>query len=104
MINIITTVDRRETLESIGRVLLEKRLVSCLQIIGPIKSVYWWKGRLEEAEEWVGVLKTRTELYKDVEKAIKALHPYEVPEIEAVEADKVLPAYHKWVIDETTSE
>ena len=77
MINVITSVDGREALEKIGRRLLEKKLVACLQIIGPVRSVYWWKGRLEEAEEWIGVMKTRRELYGEVEEEIRALHPYE---------------------------
>ncbi len=101
MINVVTTVDTRETLERIGRLLLEKRLVACLQVIGPVRSVYWWKGRLEEAEEWIGIMKTRRELYVDVEKEIRALHPYEVPQIEAMEAVSVLPAYEGWLMEET---
>jgi uncharacterized protein involved in tolerance to divalent cations len=52
--SVITTVDKRETLEKMGRSLLERRLVACLQVIGPIKSTYWWEGRLEETEEWIG--------------------------------------------------
>ncbi|MGD0229240.1 MAG: divalent-cation tolerance protein CutA [Syntrophorhabdales bacterium] len=102
MINVITTVTGRETLEKIGRLLLEKRLVACCQIIGPITSTYWWKGHLEEAEEWIGIMKTRRELYGDVEREIRALHPYEVPQIEAVEASFVLPDYDCWVNDETS--
>ncbi len=103
MINVITTVDSRETLERMGRLLLEKRLVACLQIIGPVSSIYWWKGRLEEAEEWIGIMKTRRELYPDVEKEIRAHHPYEVPQIEAIEATSVLPAYERWLVEETSS-
>ena len=103
MINVITSVDGREALEKIGRRLLEKKLVACLQMIGPVRSVYWWKGRLEEAEEWIGVMKTRRELYGEVEKEIRALHPYETPQIEAIEAVSVLPAYEGWLIDETSS-
>lgn len=102
MINIITTTDSRETLEDMGRALLEKRLIACIQIVGPIKSMYWWKGRLQEAEEWMGIMKTRDELYGEVEKEIKSLHPYEVPEIEAVKADKTLDAYGRWVVEETS--
>jgi periplasmic divalent cation tolerance protein len=102
VINVLTTVDNRETLEIIGRRLLEKRLVACLQIVGPIKSIYWWKGVLEEAEEWIGVMKTTAELYDAAEKEIKELHPYEVPEIVAVETRNVYPAYRVWVKQETT--
>jgi periplasmic divalent cation tolerance protein len=103
IINVVTTVDKRETLERIGRALLERRLVACLQVIGPIRSTYWWNGRLDEAEEWIGVMKTRRDLYGEVEKAIQALHPYEVPEIMAVEAESALSLYQKWVFDETSS-
>ena len=50
----------------------------------------------------MAIMKTRDELYDEVEKRIKALHPYEVPEIAAMKADRVLDAYHKWVVDETS--
>ena len=99
MLNVITTLNNRETLEKIGRVLLEKKLVACIQIVGPVRSVYWWKGRIEEADEWMGVMKTRRELYAAVEAEIKALHPYEVPQIEAVEAANVSGAYGRWLAD-----
>lgn len=101
MINVITSVDDKAALERIGRLLLERKLVACLQIVGPVKSVYWWKGRLEETEEWIGVMKTRRELYEAVEREIRALHPYEVPQIEAVEILSVLPAYEAWLNGET---
>lgn len=102
MINIITTADNRETLERIGRSLLERRLVACIQVVGPVRSTYWWKGRIEDAEEWMGVMKTRDELYDEVEREIKALHPYEVPEIAAVRAERVLDAYGRWLVEETS--
>ncbi|MGA3172994.1 MAG: divalent-cation tolerance protein CutA [Syntrophorhabdales bacterium] len=102
MLNVITTVDSRETLEKIGRLLLEKRLVACLQIVGPITSIYRWKGRVEQAEEWLGIMKTRLELYPDVEREIRALHPYEVPQIEAVEAAGVFAPYEAWLAEETS--
>ena len=98
-------MDNRETLERIGRSLLERRLVACIQVIGPIRSTYWWKGSICEAEEWMGVMKTRDELYDQVEREIRALHPYEVPEIAAVRADKVLgPIRWKWIVGRVTSD
>jgi periplasmic divalent cation tolerance protein len=101
IVSIVTTVDSRETLEKIGRDLLERRLVACIQVVGPVRSSYWWKGRLEEAEEWLGIFKTRRDLSKIVERELEALHPYEVPEIAVMEIDRVLPSYEKWVIEET---
>jgi periplasmic divalent cation tolerance protein len=101
IVSVVTTVDKRETLEEMGRILMEKRLVACVQIVGPIKSMYWWKGSIEEAEEWIGIMKTRSERYDEVEKEVRALHPYDVPEIMALETRGILPVYEKWVLDET---
>jgi periplasmic divalent cation tolerance protein len=97
-------MDNRETIEKIGRRLLEKRLISCVQIMGPIKSIYRWKGRIEEKEEWLCVMKSRTSFYKVIEREIKRLHTYEVPEIMAIEIDSVLPEYLRWVMEETIIE
>ena len=101
IITITTTSDDREALEKIGRHLLTKRLIACIQIVGPIKSLYWWKGAMEEASEWLGIMKSKKSLYAQVEAEIRSLHAYEVPEIAAVELSNVLPAYDHWVRTET---
>ena len=101
IIVITTTAGNREVLEKMGRHLLAERLVACIQVVGPIKSLYWWRGNIEEADEWLGIMKSRKSLYTQVETAIRSLHPYEVPEIVAVELSGVLPAYDNWVRNET---
>jgi len=101
IITITTTSDDREALEKIGRHLLAKRLIACIQIVGPIKSLYWWKGAMEEVGEWLGIMKSRKSLYAEVEAEIRSLHAYEVPEITAVELSDVLPDYDRWVRTET---
>ena len=101
IIKIIITADSKETAEKIGRDLVERRLASCAQINGPIKSIYWWKGKIEEAEEWVCTLKSRKALYKTIEKEIRALHPYELPQIIAIDIPHALPEYVDWIRDET---
>jgi len=103
IIKTIITFDNKETAEKIGRGLVERKLAACAQISGPIKSIYWWKGKIEEAEEWVCTLKSRKDLYKTIEKEIRALHPYELPQIIATDIDGALPEYIQWVIDETTN-
>jgi len=100
-IQIITTTDRREEAENIAKRLVEKRLVSCAQILGPIKSIYWWKGNMEEAEEWMIFFKTKMELFKDVESSIKEIHSYEVPEIIAVPITGGSKDYFSWIEEET---
>ncbi len=101
IITITTTTDNREALEKVGRHLLTQRLIACIQIVGPIKSLYWWKGNIEEASEWLGIMKSRKSLFAQVEAEIRSLHAYEVPEIVAVELGDVLPAYDDWVRTET---
>jgi periplasmic divalent cation tolerance protein len=71
VISIVTTTDTRESLERMGKALLEKKLIACIQVVGPVQSMYWWKGVLETAEEWMGVMKTRDELYDEVEREIR---------------------------------
>jgi periplasmic divalent cation tolerance protein len=102
-LHITTTADKKEVAERIGKSLVEKRLASCAQIMGPIKSIYWWKGKVEEAEEWLCVIKSRGSLYEEVEREIRRLHTYELPEIVAIRIDGALPAYMQWILDETAS-
>ncbi len=104
IISITTTTDKRAVLEEIGRSLLAKRLVACIQIVGPVKSIYWWKDKVEEAEEWLGIMKTRKSLYARVEEEIRTLHTYELPEIVGFEASNLLPPYRAWVLKETRVE
>jgi periplasmic divalent cation tolerance protein len=101
-VQITTTGDNRETIEKIGRSLVEKRLASCVQVLGPIKSIYRWKGKIEETEEWLCLIKSRKSLYKDIETEILRLHPYELPEITVTTIDDGLQGYVQWIIEETT--
>jgi periplasmic divalent cation tolerance protein len=100
---ITTTAVERRVLEEIAEDLLADRLVACVQILGPLRSLYWWKGRVEEADEWMAVMKTRESLYTTVEEAITRLHPYEVPQIVAVKPAGLAPPYHRWVCEETAN-
>lgn len=94
---VTTTVERQEHAEEIARALLTKRLVACAQIHGPIASMYWWKDTLAEAVEFVLTVKTFAEHYPEVEKAIRAAHPYDVPEIVAESLVRVSPGYLAWM-------
>jgi periplasmic divalent cation tolerance protein len=104
-IEIHTAVDTREGAQQIARILVSERLAACAQILGPITSTYWWNGALEQAvEEWLCVIKSRQELYREVEQAILAVHPYETPEITAVDISAGSPGYLAWIAQETTKE
>jgi periplasmic divalent cation tolerance protein len=79
--------------------LLQKRLIACANFM-PIQSCYWWKGKKETPREIVTLLKTRTELWKAVEKEIKKIHPYDVPCIMKIEA-VANSEYEGWIKKET---
>lgn len=83
-IQVFTAVEKKEDAERIANALLEKRLAGCVQITGPVSSTYWWKDKLEKAQEWLCFIKTSRSLYGELEKTIKETHPYETPEIIAV--------------------
>jgi periplasmic divalent cation tolerance protein len=83
-INVFTTTGKREDAEKVAGILVQKRLAGCVQIIGPIQSIYWWKNRKEMAEEWLCIIKSERSLYEELEKTLKEIHPYETPEITAL--------------------
>lgn len=101
MIHVITTIDDKDRALTIADSLVGKRLAACVQIEGPLKSVYRWKGVVEQAEEWRLVIKTRASLYRDVETFILENHPYELPEIVAVPLLTGEKKYLKWTGDNT---
>jgi len=99
-VQIFTTTGKREDAEKVARALVQKRLAGCVQIIGPIQSTYWWKNRIETAKEWLCLIKSEKGLYKEVEKTIKEIHPYETPEITAVPIVAGSKEYLEWLHDE----
>ena len=84
VIQVITTTGTKEDARKIARALLEDRLAACVQVVGPITSSYWWEDEIEEAEEWLCLIKTTADLFERLEHAVRATHPYDVPEILAV--------------------
>lgn len=95
----ITTGDEDEA-RRIGRTLVEERLVACVNIL-PIKSIYRWKGKIEEEGEAAMFLKTRAELAERVIERVKELHSYEVPCIVSLPIEKGNPDYLKWIEEST---
>jgi periplasmic divalent cation tolerance protein len=73
-IQVVTAIEKREEAEKIADFLVEKRLAACVQIVGPIVSTYWWKGNIERAKEWLCIIKSKKDLYEELEKSIKEIH------------------------------
>ena len=87
--------------EGMATRLVEGALAACVQVGTSIRSVYRWRGELERADERLLLIKTTKERYPELETAIRATHPYEVPEIVALEVADANAGYVTWVMEET---
>lgn len=99
-IQVITTVDQKEVAKKLALVLTKNRLAACVQIVGPITSTYQWKDNLEEAEEWLCLIKSKRNLFEKLEGKIKEVHPYKVPEIIALPIISGSEDYLEWLQNE----
>lgn len=94
---ITTTFENRADGEKMAATLLERRLVACAQISGPVSSHYWWQGEIVSSPEYLLVLKSDESLYQELEQVIRESHPYETPEIIATVITHVSEEYHQWL-------
>ncbi len=83
-IEVITTSDKKEVLDKIALILVKKKLAACAQVLGPVESTYWWKGKIEHSKEYMLVIKTKRSVYKWVEKEILGNHNYDLPQITTI--------------------
>jgi periplasmic divalent cation tolerance protein len=90
----VTHPDER-TAHDISAHLLDKRLIACANIF-PIQSAYWWSGAVQREGEWASILKTQTALEAELEAALYALHPYEIPCFMRFEA-RANGEYEHWI-------
>jgi len=101
-IQVLTTTAERADADKIAALVVQKRLAACAQVIGPITSTYWWQGKMESAQEWLCLIKSRSDCYQELERVIRQAHPYQVPEILAVPVAAGFAGYLQWV-DEQVS-
>jgi periplasmic divalent cation tolerance protein len=92
-----TTCNDPGVLTQIAEHLVDERLAACVQITGPVQSVYRWEGKIETAEEWLLQAKTRAGLWEAIVRAIRKLHPYEVPELIATPLAEIDRDYERWM-------
>jgi periplasmic divalent cation tolerance protein len=98
---VLTNLPDRAAAERIADALIGDQLAACVNILAPCRSVYRWKGAVQRDEEHPMLIKTTAERYPALERALRAAHPYELPEIIAVPIERGLPAYLAWVAGET---
>jgi periplasmic divalent cation tolerance protein len=100
---VVTTVGTADEARALARAMVERRLAACAQITA-IDSVYRWQGRVEQESEFRVLFKTRAEGYAELEAAIRAMHPYELPAIHAVPTVQAYGPYAEWVSASTQPE
>ncbi|HET9199176.1 MAG TPA: divalent-cation tolerance protein CutA [Solirubrobacterales bacterium] len=96
-VQVLTTVGSEEEAGRIARLLVERRLAACVQVVGPIVSRYRWRGAVEEEREWQLLAKTTRAAYEPVEAAIREVHSYDEPEIVAVPIVAGSAGYLAWI-------
>ena len=94
---IMVTASSREEAEKIATTLLERKLIACANILGPVSSRFWWQGKIDSAEEYVIFMRTKRELFDQVADNVKQLHSYEVPEIIALPIVEGAKPYLEWI-------
>jgi len=103
VIAVLTNLPDSDSAFNLARELVKLRLAACANVLSPATSFYRWEGREEQAVEYPVLIKSTRERYPALEQAIRARHPYELPEIIAWSVDAGLPAYLDWVEREVAS-
>lgn len=98
---VLTNMPDASSAHALAHRLVEQKLAACVNILPAIQSVYRWQGAVEEALEVTLFIKTVQQCYAKVQSTILSVHPYQTPEIIAVEINQGLPAYLDWMTQET---
>ena len=96
---VFSTAGSREEASKIAKALVEERLAACVNIIGPIQSVYRWEGKVDKAEEFLMVVKTTSVRSAEVISRIRELHSYDLPEAIEISITGGSPQYLTWIAE-----
>jgi periplasmic divalent cation tolerance protein len=100
---ILSTAGSKEEAQKIAHALVDERLAACVNIVGPIGSIYRWKGALESADEWLLLVKTTKANFPAVQQAIRRLHSYELPECIQLAIEQGSAEYLNWIAESVSS-
>ncbi len=100
---VLTTAASEEEARKIARHLVERRAAACVNIVPQITSIYRWQGKVEEAREWLLIVKTTAAAFGQVSHAIAELHSYEVPECVCLPIEDGSPAYLEWIAESVSA-
>jgi len=95
----LTTTGTEEEARRIARELVERKLAACVNIVPQVESVYRWQGKIENAQEWLLVIKTRADVLERLQAAIRELHSYDVPEFVVLGIESGSEDYLRWIAE-----
>ena len=98
---ILVTCGSEEEALSIARTLVEERLAACVNLVSPVRSIYRWEGKIWDEKEWLLIIKTQKQRFEELERKVKSLHSYSVPEIIGLPIIEGSSSYLYW-LKETT--
>jgi periplasmic divalent cation tolerance protein len=98
---VLSTVPNAQVGERIARALLEENLVACVNMVPGVRSLYRWQGSIQDEQELMLVIKTRTDRYEKLEQRLRELHPYEICEVMAFDVVAGSKTYLDWILAET---
>ena len=101
---VLMTAPDAQTAGRVARALVDERLIACASVVPGVTSIYRWQGAVHADAEVLVVMKTREPLVPRLMERATELHPYQVPELLALPVTDGLPAYCRWVLDETAGE
>jgi periplasmic divalent cation tolerance protein len=99
---VVTTTSSQEEARRIANALVERRLAACVNVVSKIDSIYRWKGKVEEAQEFLLLIKTTESAVENLRDAIQELHSYEVPECIVLAIETGSEAYLQWIGESVT--
>jgi periplasmic divalent cation tolerance protein len=98
---VLSTAGSQEEAHRLATHLVEKRAAACVNILPAVQSIYRWKRAVEDAQEWLLIIKTRRPLLPALKRELRAVHSYEVPEMIALPVVDGLEEYLNWIDEET---
>ena len=101
---VLSTFPDAPAARTVAEALVSERLVACVNVLPSVESIYRWQGKVLASQEVLAVMKTTADRYPEMEKRLRELHPYEVPEIVALSATAVSETYLAWVLANTQAE
>jgi periplasmic divalent cation tolerance protein len=94
---VFTTVETEDEANKLAAKIVDQRLAACVQVLPPMTSYFFWKGKTEKAAEHLLIIKTLEENFDALSAFLNSEHSYDIPEIVAVKAERVSEAYQGWM-------